>query len=340
MQPDRAWIYRTWICAVAILSCWEGSAHAQQYPSTGYNDFDPGLVKYQITPLPPLTEVGQPGEIPPPAEASPSDASAAKPAAEEVKPPEADAGDAKPAEGAEGKQDEIKSELEVAAEEESWWYFWRPWTIGYELGVNGSVGNSNTHTWRSAIRTKKATDTSVLTLNADYKKSMEESNTTADRLYSEWRAEFPNATNKWSWYLHGTVVFDAFLAYDARATEDSGIGYQWYKNDVGSFITRLGAGTSREFGGPDDEWVPEGAISAVFEHQLTKKQKLSFSTDFFYDLTNFNENRMNSQVDWIVTLDEEANLSLKVSIIDRYDSTPDGKKPNDLDYSTVLLWNF
>ena len=344
MLTDRTWIYRICAAALALLVCGEGLAAAQQYPST---DPAAGLVNYQITPLPPLEAVGLPGEMPVPAGPALGSANTEQPAAEEVKPLEAEdsaAGEgdaAKPAaDGEAGKQDEIKSDVEIPVEDDSWWYFWRPWDVAYELGVNGSVGNSNTHTWRSAIRTKKTTDTSVITANADYKKSLEESTTTADRLYSEWRAEFPNAANKWSWYLHGTVEFDAFRAYDARATEDSGIGYQWYKNDVGSFITRLGAGTSREFGGPTDEWVPEGALGAVIEHQLTKKQKLSFSSDFFYDLTNFNENRMNSQVDWAVSLDEEANLSLKVSIINRYDSTPDGKKPNDLDYSTVLLWAF
>jgi hypothetical protein len=49
---------------------------------------------------------------------------------------------------------------------------------------------------------------------------------------------------------------------------------------------------------------------------------------------------MNSKADWEVVLDEVAHLSLKFSVIDRYDSTPNGKKPNDLDYSTVLLWAF
>jgi hypothetical protein len=31
---------------------------------------------------------------------------------------------------------------------------------------------------------------------------------------------------------------------------------------------------------------------------------------------------------------------LKLSVIDRYDSTPQGARPNDLDYSTLLLWTF
>ena len=34
----------------------------------------------------------------------------------------------------------------------------------------------------------------------------------------------------------------------------------------------------------------------------------------------------------------DQNLSFKLSVIDRYDSTPDGRKPNDLDYALLLLW--
>ncbi len=37
-------------------------------------------------------------------------------------------------------------------------------------------------------------------------------------------------------------------------------------------------------------------------------------------------------------LDEEANLSLKLSAQDRYDSTPNGLRPNDINYSILLLW--
>ena len=38
-------------------------------------------------------------------------------------------------------------------------------------------------------------------------------------------------------------------------------------------------------------------------------------------------------------LDEEKHLSMKVGILDRYDSDSDGSKPNDLDDSVTLLWS-
>ncbi|HUT14122.1 MAG TPA: hypothetical protein VMY42_26775 [Thermoguttaceae bacterium] len=39
-------------------------------------------------------------------------------------------------------------------------------------------------------------------------------------------------------------------------------------------------------------------------------------------------------------IDQQMNLSLKLGVLDRYDSTPNGVKPNDLDYTAVLLWKF
>ncbi len=50
--------------------------------------------------------------------------------------------------------------------------------------------------------------------------------------------------------------------------------------------------------------------------------------------------RLNSQVNWEVVIDEENHLSLKIGVVDRYDSTPEGKEPNDLDYKTVVVWSF
>jgi len=322
------------------LVCAITSARAQQYEPGPMGSS--GFVNYQIMPLPPVTEVFTAEEL----------LSAEGPellvdpklnadaGAEEVQPLEASEDSEKEASTAEDDPELVESELEILVEDESLWNLWRHWEVGYELGVNGSVGNSNTHTWRSALRAKRKTDYSVLTSVFDYKKSMQESNTIADRLFSDWRAEFPSLNHNWSLYIHGNLDFDAFRSYDARLTKDAGVGYQWYKTDIGSFITRAGAGASREFGGTSDEWVPEGVLGAVYERKLTKRQKLAFSSEFFFDWTNVGENRLNTKADWEVVLDEEAHLSLKVSIIDRYDSTPNGSKPNDLDYSTVLLWSF
>ena len=41
-----------------------------------------------------------------------------------------------------------------------------------------------------------------------------------------------------------------------------------------------------------------------------------------------------------VLLDEEKNLSLRLGVLEIYNSVPNGARPNDLDYALVLLWKF
>jgi len=57
-------------------------------------------------------------------------------------------------------------------------------------------------------------------------------------------------------------------------------------------------------------------------------------------VTDFADYRINAKADWEVLLDEEMNLSMKAGVIDRYDSTPEGLEPTDLDYTLTLLWGF
>ena len=43
---------------------------------------------------------------------------------------------------------------------------------------------------------------------------------------------------------------------------------------------------------------------------------------------------------WEILLNDSENLSLKLAATDRYDSTPQGAKPNDIYYSLLLLVKF
>jgi hypothetical protein len=109
---------------------------------------------------------------------------------------------------------------------------------------------------------------------------------------------------------------------------------------VHSLKIRGGGGTSREIGGSEQKFVHEGVLGIDASHTLTKRQKLSINVDWFFDWTNFAEYRLNSKASWELILDSESHLSLKLGVIERYDSTPNGAKPSDLDYSALLLWKY
>jgi hypothetical protein len=62
--------------------------------------------------------------------------------------------------------------------------------------------------------------------------------------------------------------------------------------------------------------------------------------DYFPDITDFNNYRVISDASWEYLLNSDGNLSLKLSAVDRYDSTPNGRKPNDVNYGVLLLYKF
>ena len=104
-----------------------------------------------------------------------------------------------------------------------------------------------------------------------------------------------------------------------------------------TLIGRVGAGTSREFGGEDDRWVPEGLFGVEYSQQLNATQKVYSKLDWFPELDDTGEFRAVADVGWEVVLVQPSNLSLKISANDRYDSTPEWGRAALMNYSVLLL---
>jgi len=214
------------------------------------------------------------------------------------------------------------------------------WEGSIELGVNGSEGNSQTYNFRGGAKLKRKTEINVLSADFDFRQDSADNVETANKAYLDWRYEHFLGKSPWTCFVHGTVEHDAFQAYDLRVALDSGVGYRFLKSDTTLLTGRLGAGTSREFDGPDDDWVPEGVFGLEFEHKINHRHKFSISAEYRPDVTQFEDYRMVNKASWEILLDEAMHLSAKLGVTDRYDSTPEGRKPNDLDYSVVLMWSF
>jgi putative salt-induced outer membrane protein YdiY len=216
----------------------------------------------------------------------------------------------------------------------------RLWKGNVELGLDGSEGNSQRFNLRFGVDAKRKTDQDVLSLDLDYHKHQSHSEETAHRAFLDWKYEWLFQDSPWTWFGHGTVDYDEFKAFDVRVSIDAGLGYQFIETDATTLVGRCGGGWSREIGGPDDEYVPEAVFGLDFERQLTKRQKLTATVDYMPDVTDFSDFRLRVKSAWEVLLDAEMNLSLKLSVLDRYDSTPHDAKPNDVDYAATLLWSF
>ena len=245
------------------------------------------------------------------------------------------------------KSGEDAGEEPVLVEEEipvAWYYapleWFDLWEGSVEVGLSGSDGNTQTLNYLLGIDAKRETERDILNFDLKYDRKSADFIETAHRLFSEIRWELLFEDSPWTWYFHETTEYDEFKAFQVRLSYDTGLGRSLIKNDATSLVARAGAGTSHEIGGSNEDLVPEAVFGLEFKHKLNQRQKLSASSEYSPDVTDFLDYRLKSKAAWEVLLDEETNLSLKVSILDRYDSTPGGKRPNDLDYTLTLLWKF
>jgi putative salt-induced outer membrane protein YdiY len=227
----------------------------------------------------------------------------------------------------------------------NWVYPWSwvprdGWTNTAELGINGSSGNANSFSFQAGTRLKRKTDINLfdlrMTHNRTQSNGVEKQNNAL--LYADFDRYF--ADSPWTMFVKNGVEYDRFKAFDLRYNVNAGLAYRFIKSENLNLKGRFGSGTSREFGGPEDRWVPEALFGGDYEHQLNKRNKWIARADYYPEWGNFTNYRVVSDASWEMLWDEAGNLSFKIGAIDRYDSTPNGRRPNDLTYSLMLLYKF
>lgn len=212
------------------------------------------------------------------------------------------------------------------------------WESSFEFGINGTTGNTESMSFRVGSDVKRKDKCNTLALNIAYARTTADGAETQHNALLSLRDDWDLFGSPWSLFVKETTEYDEFKNFDLRWAANGGLGYYFVKNDNGSLKGRFGAGVSQEIGGTDGRYKPEAVFGVDYEKQLTKKQKLEVNLEYLPEWNGFTNFRAEAKASWAIQLDAAANLSLKLSVIDRYDSTPEGNKPNDLDYALLLLW--
>jgi putative salt-induced outer membrane protein YdiY len=220
----------------------------------------------------------------------------------------------------------------------TYWLGVGPWDSAIELGLNGSSGTSDTLSYRTGGYFKGKTEIRKVDLSLYYNSTMSEGEQTQNNALFSGRHDWLLGKSPWSIYVLSQLFYDEFQAYDLNFNANSGIGYQWIDAEHLKLGTQLGAGASREFGGPNDRWAPEAQLGFDYEQMIRAAHKLTASVDYFPEFEHFGRYRVLTELGWEVALSQPENLSLKVAVTDRYDADPHGAKPHILNYSVLLLW--
>ena len=293
-----------------------------------------GSAVAQDTPrrLPPVTD-----ELPP--------SSTASVAAEIIPPGEATLATPAGSESSPGG-DEPNSVVEVPGEDVPGrpWYipaFWAtpaPWERSFQMGISGSSGNAETLSFQLGTDWKRKVESSELDISVVYNKAENAGVETKNNGLLNVDYQWLFAESRWAAFLKNAVEYDKFKAFDLRWAINAGATYHVLQDEGLKLDLRFGSGTSTEFGGPDNRWVPEAVLGGDYEHQWTPQQKFKLTWDYFPDWSDIGNYRIVSKASWELMLDKPRNLSFKISLIERYDSTPHDRLPSDLDYAFVLMW--
>jgi putative salt-induced outer membrane protein YdiY len=216
-----------------------------------------------------------------------------------------------------------------------------PWTGAFAAGLNGKSGNSQSLDINTTLDLARDTDFSNTTLLASYFYTANDVATVTDRFFGQGRQERKLRNPRWSLFGQAAVEWDRFKAFDYRIALHGGLGFEVYKLDDRFLKLRFGAGASREVGGTPDEWIPELQFGADWERQLTETVRLYANVDYFPNVEDFADYRLNTRAGVDFVVDAERNINFRMFAFNRYDSTPPvGNVENDIDYGMALVVGF
>lgn len=235
--------------------------------------------------------------------------------------------------------------LAAAPPEEGPFYEWlmperKYWTGGIELGVTGADGNSNNFNLRFASENKYENERNLFKSSFLYNYGNADGEDTQNRFIWQGRYERMYPNSPWSHYITGEVEHDEFTNFDVRLSSHMGCGYMLIKNDRTKLKLRGGAGGSQKIGGPDTAFRPELDFGTDFDHIFNDRSKISGTIDYYPSLLAFDIYRIEAKLAYEVIIDPTYNLTMKMGLLDRYDSMPAGKRPNDISYFATFLWKY
>lgn len=220
----------------------------------------------------------------------------------------------------------------------SYWFGPTPWDTSVELGLNGSSGNNEALSIQTGGYIKRKSRFSKLDLSANYNR------TTTGGVSTQNNAQFDGRNDwllddklPWTLFGSGEVFYDQFQAFDLQVSANMGVGYQFVDDAELTLIGRFGGGAMREFGGPEDRWIPESLVGFEYGQRMSNTQKVYSQFDYYPSWDQPGEYRYEAKVGWEIELVQPSNLSLKISAMDRYDSSPSGVNPHLVNYSVLLL---
>lgn len=215
------------------------------------------------------------------------------------------------------------------------------WDRRFEVGITGSEGNTENRNIRVGLSGFYEDTERRWFVDMAYYNASSGGTRTQNEAYAQITRDLLLPEKRHFYFATGRYDWDEFQAWDHRLSGAGGIGYQFVKTEDFDLLGRAGVGGNQTFGGPDDEFTPEGLLGINLLWDITNTQSLRFANTFYPDLSNLNHYRNITRAEWQIDIDAARNLALKVGAENEHQSNPDGNaEKNDLNYYLNLVLDF
>ena len=217
------------------------------------------------------------------------------------------------------------------------------WSGGADLGITGATGNSELFNLRVGVEALRKTPDNIFTTDFLYNLAKQGQEITTQQALLNARDEILFDGRDYSLFAATQVEYDELREYRFRVGVYGGVGYLLFDNENLTFRTRVGAGATRELGGPgvNDRWVPEMVFGYDFRYRMNNRSSLVSILDYYPRIDDFSQYRVRFRAAYEVLIDPVSGILLRVGLQDRYDSDPGpGFDRNDITYFTSLGVHF
>lgn len=212
---------------------------------------------------------------------------------------------------------------------------WR-WTL--DLGADSTSGNKDTSRYDASLTAQKETERHFFWFRAGSRFGTSDGEKDTDNTEVEGRAE-RNLGERTYAALDGNVFQDRMADLTYRARANVSLGRYLIRTERTLLGAELGPGYVREKKGGEIDGFAAGRAAQYAERVLLSSLLAWQSVEYILNFEDTEVFFLNAEVGLEAVLSQ--NMSLRISLQDRYDSAPaEGKKQNDLVTTTSVRWAF
>ncbi|MHC4694630.1 MAG: DUF481 domain-containing protein [Planctomycetota bacterium] len=196
----------------------------------------------------------------------------------------------------------------------------KKWSFAANFSIDSSTGNSEESTTRFGTHVRRVLPRERLAVDMSYYHKVSEGSTTDNKFTAGAIHDWLNLGSRWFFFTTGRYDYDEFESWEQRANAQAGPGYNLITSDDILLDFRLGAGGRREWGSENNDLKFEGLVGIDLKWKVTDRQNFEAKVWYFPVITDFDDYRTRSTLDWRYRLAKESNISLLLGLLHEHQS--------------------